>query len=70
MKRVVELLHAKKPTLARKVYVKMRAECLMIDGRKTGDKVCQFEVPPKKPSKSYHEHGALDRELPLLVPQC
>lgn len=39
MKHMFLLMSKKQPTLARKIYVKMREECLAIDGRKTGDKV-------------------------------
>lgn len=41
MKQIHVHLASKQPALARKVYVKMREECLLIDGRKIGDKVCE-----------------------------
>lgn len=39
MKRVLELLAKKETALARETYRKLRSDCLVIDGRKTGDKV-------------------------------
>lgn len=44
MKQVMAYLGAKQPALARMAYVKMREECLVIDGRKTGDKVFSWNV--------------------------
>ena len=39
LKRVWDLLANKETALARETYRKLRRDCLVIDGRKTGDKV-------------------------------
>lgn len=50
MKRIMELLGKKQLDLARQAYVKMRADCLVIEGRKIGDKVSRVPLEFNKRS--------------------